>query len=26
MRGVVYDGNDYQIVDDLTVRDPGPGE
>jgi S-(hydroxymethyl)glutathione dehydrogenase/alcohol dehydrogenase len=26
MRGVVYDGNDYQIVDDLAVRDPGPGE
>jgi Zn-dependent alcohol dehydrogenase len=26
MRGVVYDGNDYQVVDDLTVRDPGPGE
>ena len=26
MRGVVYDGNDYQIVDDLSVRDPGPGE
>jgi Zn-dependent alcohol dehydrogenase len=26
MRGVVYDGNDYQVVDDLTVKDPGPGE
>jgi len=26
MRGVVYDGNDYQVVDDLAVRDPGPGE
>src|SRR5439155_3521946 len=26
MRGVVYDGNDYQVVDDLSVRDPGPGE
>ena len=26
MRAVVYDGNDYQVVDDLTVRDPGPGE
>jgi Zn-dependent alcohol dehydrogenase len=26
MRGVVFDGNDYQVVDDLTVRDPGPGE
>jgi S-(hydroxymethyl)glutathione dehydrogenase/alcohol dehydrogenase len=26
MRGVVYDGNDYQVVDDLSVREPGPGE
>jgi Zn-dependent alcohol dehydrogenase len=26
MRGVVYDGNDYQVVDDLAVKDPGPGE
>jgi Zn-dependent alcohol dehydrogenase len=26
MRGIVYDGNDYQVVDDLEVRDPGPGE
>src|SRR3954462_1714048 len=26
MRGVVYDGNDYQVVDDLSVKDPGPGE
>ncbi|HEU5033857.1 MAG TPA: Zn-dependent alcohol dehydrogenase [Mycobacteriales bacterium] len=26
MRGVVYDGNDYQVVDDLTVKEPGPGE
>ena len=26
MRGVVYDGNDYQVIDDLSVRDPGPGE
>jgi S-(hydroxymethyl)glutathione dehydrogenase/alcohol dehydrogenase len=26
MRGVVYDGNDYHVVDDLSVRDPGPGE
>jgi S-(hydroxymethyl)glutathione dehydrogenase/alcohol dehydrogenase len=26
MRGVVFDGNDYQVVDDLSVRDPGPGE
>ncbi len=23
MRGVVYDGNDYQVVDDLTVKRPG---
>jgi Zn-dependent alcohol dehydrogenase len=26
MRGVVYDGSDYQVVDDLTVREPGAGE
>ena len=26
MRGVVFDGNDYQVVDDLSVREPGPGE
>jgi Zn-dependent alcohol dehydrogenase len=26
MRGVMYDGNDYQVVDDLSVKDPGPGE
>lgn len=26
MRGVVFDGSDYRVVDDLTVRDPGPGE
>jgi Zn-dependent alcohol dehydrogenase len=26
MRGVVYDGSACQVVDDLTVRDPGPGE
>ncbi|MDQ1706072.1 MAG: hypothetical protein QOF18_2438 [Frankiaceae bacterium] len=26
MRGVVYDGNDYQVIDDLTVKEPGPGE
>jgi S-(hydroxymethyl)glutathione dehydrogenase/alcohol dehydrogenase len=26
MRGVVYDGTDYQVVDDLSVRDPGAGE
>jgi Zn-dependent alcohol dehydrogenase len=26
MRGVVYDGNDYRVVDDLSVKDPGPGE
>jgi S-(hydroxymethyl)glutathione dehydrogenase/alcohol dehydrogenase len=26
MRGVVYDGTDYQVVDDLSVKDPGPGE
>jgi S-(hydroxymethyl)glutathione dehydrogenase/alcohol dehydrogenase len=23
---VVYDGTDYQVVDDLAVKDPGPGE
>lgn len=26
MRGVVYDGTDYQVVDDLDVREPGAGE
>jgi Zn-dependent alcohol dehydrogenase len=26
MRGVVYDGTGYQVVDDLSVRDPGAGE
>jgi S-(hydroxymethyl)glutathione dehydrogenase/alcohol dehydrogenase len=26
MRGVVYDGNDYQVVDDLSVRAPEAGE
>jgi Zn-dependent alcohol dehydrogenase len=26
MRGVVYDGNDYQVVDDLSVKDPDSGE
>jgi S-(hydroxymethyl)glutathione dehydrogenase/alcohol dehydrogenase len=26
MRGVVYDGSDYQVVDGLSVKDPGPGE
>jgi S-(hydroxymethyl)glutathione dehydrogenase/alcohol dehydrogenase len=26
MRGVVYDGNDYQLVDDLGVKDPDAGE
>lgn len=26
MRGIVYDGNDYSVVDDLEVREPGPGE
>jgi S-(hydroxymethyl)glutathione dehydrogenase/alcohol dehydrogenase len=26
MRGVVYDGNDYQVVDDREVRDPDSGE
>jgi Zn-dependent alcohol dehydrogenase len=26
MRGVVYDGYDYQIVDDLSVKDPDAGE
>lgn len=26
MKGVVWDGRTYQVVDDLGVRDPGPGE
>lgn len=26
MRGVVFDGNDYQVVDDLEVREPDSGE
>jgi Zn-dependent alcohol dehydrogenase len=26
MKGVVFDGKSAQVVDDLTVRDPGPGE
>jgi S-(hydroxymethyl)glutathione dehydrogenase/alcohol dehydrogenase len=26
MRGVVYDGTDYQLVDDLGVKDPDAGE
>ncbi|MFE5484949.1 Zn-dependent alcohol dehydrogenase [Streptomyces sp. NPDC056527] len=26
MRGVVFDGKHVQVVDDLVVRDPGPGE
>jgi S-(hydroxymethyl)glutathione dehydrogenase/alcohol dehydrogenase len=26
MRGVVYDGSDYRVVDDLSVRDPDAGE
>src|SRR3954453_16634596 len=26
MRGVVYDGTDYQLVDDLSVKDPEAGE
>jgi S-(hydroxymethyl)glutathione dehydrogenase/alcohol dehydrogenase len=26
MRGIVFDGSTYQVVDDLMVRDPGPGE
>ncbi|MEU6088957.1 Zn-dependent alcohol dehydrogenase [Streptomyces sp. NPDC047085] len=26
MRGVVFDGKRVQVVDDLAVRDPGPGE
>ncbi|MFI1938547.1 Zn-dependent alcohol dehydrogenase [Streptomyces purpureus] len=26
MRGVVFDGTRVQVVDDLEVRDPGPGE
>ncbi|CAL9464042.1 Putative alcohol dehydrogenase D [Streptomyces sp. enrichment culture] len=26
MRGVVFDGREVRVVDDLEVRDPGPGE
>ncbi|MDI3386480.1 Zn-dependent alcohol dehydrogenase [Streptomyces sp. B-S-A8] len=26
MRGVVFDGNRPQVVDDLEIRDPGPGD
>ncbi|MFJ5548443.1 Zn-dependent alcohol dehydrogenase [Streptomyces sp. NPDC093225] len=26
MRGVVFDGKQAQVLDDLEVRDPGPGE
>ncbi|MFI9806456.1 Zn-dependent alcohol dehydrogenase [Streptomyces sp. NPDC052301] len=26
MRGVVFDGEQVQVVDDLEVREPGPGE
>ncbi|MFF0063600.1 Zn-dependent alcohol dehydrogenase [Streptomyces sp. NPDC005279] len=26
MRGVVFDGKQPQVVDDLEIRDPGPGE
>ncbi|MFJ5534228.1 Zn-dependent alcohol dehydrogenase [Streptomyces sp. NPDC093261] len=26
MRGVIYDGTQSRVVDDLEVRDPGPGE
>jgi S-(hydroxymethyl)glutathione dehydrogenase/alcohol dehydrogenase len=26
MRGVVFDGKHVEVVDDLAVRDPGPGE
>ncbi|MDX3153332.1 alcohol dehydrogenase catalytic domain-containing protein, partial [Streptomyces scabiei] len=26
MRGVVFDGKRAEVVDDLAVRDPGPGE
>ncbi|MGW0555671.1 Zn-dependent alcohol dehydrogenase [Streptomyces sp. NPDC002926] len=26
MRGVVFDGKQPQLVDDLEIRDPGPGE
>jgi S-(hydroxymethyl)glutathione dehydrogenase/alcohol dehydrogenase len=26
MRGVVFDGEQVRVVDDLTVREPGPGE
>ncbi|MFF9803024.1 alcohol dehydrogenase catalytic domain-containing protein, partial [Streptomyces rochei] len=26
MRGVLFDGTRIEVVDDLDVRDPGPGE
>ncbi|MFJ6697238.1 Zn-dependent alcohol dehydrogenase [Streptomyces sp. NPDC091272] len=26
MRGVVFDGKQVEVVDDLEIRDPGPGE
>jgi len=26
MRGVIFDGKQTQVVDDLEVREPGPGE
>ncbi|MEU9961393.1 alcohol dehydrogenase catalytic domain-containing protein [Streptomyces sp. NPDC050982] len=26
MRGVIFDGRQTQVVDDLEIRDPGPGE
>ncbi|TBO54375.1 Zn-dependent alcohol dehydrogenase, partial [Streptomyces kasugaensis] len=26
MRGVIFDGEQPRVVDDLEVRDPGPGE
>lgn len=26
MRGVIFDGKRTQVVDDLEIRDPGPGE
>lgn len=26
MRGVIFDGKQTQVVDDLEIRDPGPGE
>ncbi|MDX3646299.1 alcohol dehydrogenase catalytic domain-containing protein, partial [Streptomyces sp. MB09-02B] len=26
MRGVVFDGKRAEVVDDLAVREPGPGE